>query len=80
MELQKCRHCGKLFEPKMKTSIYCSRECYSIHKNDYQKEKKKPKKSNGEKIIDISREAKAHRMSYGKYVAYMEQQKKKEEL
>ena len=37
----------------------------------------KKKRSNQELIVDVAKEAKAHGMSYGQYVAFMEHQKNK---
>ena len=79
-ELKKCRYCGKTFASKSKTNLYCCRECYVKQKSEDAKAYKRQRKSNSQKIIDIAQEAKAHGMSYGKYVAFLEMQKNKGEI
>ena len=75
--IKQCACCGADFIYTIHNKRYCSPEC--AHKVQYedrkavnreQKRKKKPKS-----VRDIAKEAKAHGMSYGKYVAQMEMQK-----
>lgn len=69
-----CKWCGKKYIPTSEKNVFCSRSCY--YKQHYEtkkieKQQKANMKSNHELIVDIDREAKAHGMSYGKYVALM---------
>ena len=79
-EPQKCKWCGKEFIPTSYRNICCSRKCTEMHRATEAKNKRaaRKKKTNEEKIRDIALEAKAHGMTYGKYVAYLEMQKNKE--
>ena len=71
----KCKWCGKEFVPASCKNVFCSKECGYLHKKEVDKNRRKKvkekKKSNQELIIDVAREAKAHGMSYGQYVAMM---------
>ena len=70
-----CKWCGKEFLPSSYKNVFCSKECVYLHKKAVEKSRpkkvKEKKKSNQELIIDVAREAKAHGMSYGQYVAMM---------
>ena len=79
-EPKPCKQCGKYFIPTSYKNICCSRKCLEMHRAAERKNRRaaQKKKTNAEKIRDIALEAKAHGMSYGKYVAYLEMQKNKE--
>ena len=75
--IKQCACCGADFVYTIHNKRYCSPEC--AHKVQYEerkavkserKRKKKPKT-----VRDIAKEARAHGMSYGKYVAMLEMQK-----
>lgn len=80
-EPKHCKVCGKEFIPTSYKNICCSRKCLEMHRAAERKNRReaRKKRTNAEKIRDINLEAKAHGMSYGKYVAYLEMQKNKEE-
>ena len=71
----KCKWCGKEFVPTSYRNVFCCRTCMTEHNIEEKKSKRHTKQTNAERIRDIAQEAKAHGMSYGKYVAYLEMQK-----
>lgn len=78
---RKCKYCGKEFIPASHRNLYCRRECFCAYRRETERGKVRPvskkKRSNQELIVDVAKEAKAHGMSYGQYVAFMEHQKNK---
>lgn len=45
IELKKCKHCGKKFEPKNQQQMYCCEQCRLTHKRTYDKEYHEQRKS-----------------------------------
>ena len=81
-EPRKCKVCGKEFIPNTHHNVYCSQMCAYEHSKENQKSSRlianrKAKehevriRNNQEKIVNIAKEAKAHGMSYGQYVAFV---------
>ena len=80
-----CKRCGKKFFPKVVQNVFCSPECriaaqterkYWKVSNARRSTKNAAKKRSNQMLIsDIAKEARAHGMSYGQYVAMMEQQR-----
>lgn len=79
---RKCKWCGKEFVPTCHKNVYCSQMCAYEQSKENQKSSRlianrKAKehevriRNNQEKIVNIAKEAKAHGMSYGQYVAMM---------
>ena len=78
-----CEICGTEFETKMSNAKYCSRKCHNANSSRvYYARKtgklppaepkgKKFQKVNAE-LVRLSKEAREHGMSYGKYVAMLE--------
>lgn len=63
--IKKCKVCGKEFKTSIHNKFYCSAECKTKNKR-YANEK--PKKTNYEKIMEITIKARAMGLEYGEYV------------
>lgn len=76
LEIRKCCICGKEFEACQHNHICCSSECrYEKTKRDSRTRKRaRRKKDKPKSLRELSVEATAHGMSYGKYVAMLEAQ------
>ena len=79
--MRKCRYCGFEFNPVQQKQIYCSKKCYRAA---YRRRLGAPPKdteikvkNRNERLERLAREADEHGMSYGYYVAWLNQQEEK---
>lgn len=85
-ETRKCAVCSRRYIATRANKKYCSSECFDIGekraaKKRYSKQEskkaiaKKKKEEQRQAIVNVAAEAKKHGLSYGQYVAKMEQEK-----
>ena len=75
--LKKCKHCGKEFKTQLNHQQFCTAECRREHTREKELEKKC--KITGDRIVQINELARRAGMSYGKYVAKMNEERKRNE-
>lgn len=77
--VKKCENCGKEFTACEAHRKYCSQECAQAgakgKKSGHSKWKKKHVSTESE-LVRLANEAAAHGMTYGKYIEWLEKQKK----
>lgn len=76
-----CERCGKAFEAARRDQKFCCCDCRWRANNTRVREKEReerletPRPEKSESLEDVARAAAASGMTYGRYVAWMEQRK-----